>query len=499
MWLFEEMGWPYKLVFKQGDLAGSMANIRAISPIVPMAPTLQYGDQVLVESGAIIETLINRHAPGALQPPLASRDYPYHMIFMHYAEGSLASRLFSDYRAWQIQPPTARSPLVDSEAVVQYADEHLAKHPWFGGPAFSTADIMMKFPLDVATDLNLVDVGQFPRVAAWKKTIEARPAYIRMRAKALPKGMVGNLTPLPKHALRSPPCPQGSGAEVAMRAELVLTLALLAATPALAQPSTSPAPPKIRVPFGDTALVDNPCPPAPPPLVRLQTPPGQPAQYEPASLAAYRAYADWRQANDWAYLCRYRAENQALAAAHGRPTVVFMGDSITENWARLHPEFFVGGRTGRGISGQTSPQMLTRFYQDVVALHPRVVHIMAGTNDVAGNTGPTTDADFKANITAMVDLAQANHIAVILASIPPAKAVPWSPALKPSPKIVELNGWLRDLARTRHLTYADYYAALVTDGGALRPEWTSDGVHPTAAGYAAMEPVALKAIAAARR
>ena len=210
VWLFEEMGWPYKLVFKPGDLAGSMANIRAISPIVPMAPTVQYGDQVLVESGAIIETLINRHAPGALQPALNSPDYPFHMIFMHYAEGSLASRLFSDYRAWQIQPPTARSPLVDSEAVVQYADEHLGKHPWFGGGAFSTADIMMKFPLDVATNLNLVEVSQFPNMAAWKKKIEARPAYMRMRAKALPNGMVGNLTPLPKHAPpgpRPPPTP----------------------------------------------------------------------------------------------------------------------------------------------------------------------------------------------------------------------------------------------------------------------------------------------------
>jgi glutathione S-transferase len=210
VWLFEELGWPYKLVFKPGDLTGSMANIRAISPIVPMAPTLQYGDQVLVESGAIMETLINRHAPGKLQPALNSPDYPFHMIFMHYAEGSLASRLFSDYRAWQIQPPVQRSPLVDSEAVVQYADEHLGKHPWFGGAAFSTADIMMKFPLDVATNLNLVDREQFPNVATWKKKIEARPAYIRMRAKALPNGMVGNLTPLPKHAPsgpRQPPRP----------------------------------------------------------------------------------------------------------------------------------------------------------------------------------------------------------------------------------------------------------------------------------------------------
>ena len=174
-----------------------------------MAPTVQYGDQVLVESGAIIELLINRHAPGKLQPALTSPDYPYHLIFTHYAEGSLASRLFSDYRAWLTQPPTKRSPLVDSEAVVQYAEDYLAKHPWFGGAEFSTADIMMKFPLDVATELNLVDGAQFPHVAAWKAKIEARPAYKRMRAKALPDGMVGKLTPLPKHAPSGPRKPAG--------------------------------------------------------------------------------------------------------------------------------------------------------------------------------------------------------------------------------------------------------------------------------------------------
>lgn len=213
VWLMEELGFPYKLVFTQGNLTASMAAIRAISPIVPMAPTVQYGDQVLVESGAIIETIINRHAPGKLQPALSSPDYPFHMIFMHYAEGSLASRLFSDYRAWGIQTPTARSPLVDSEAVVQYAEEYLAKHPWFGGAEFSTADIMMKFPLDVATNLNLVERAQFPRVEAWKQKIEARPAYIRMRAKALPKGRVGDPAPLPKHAPAGPRTPAAPAAK----------------------------------------------------------------------------------------------------------------------------------------------------------------------------------------------------------------------------------------------------------------------------------------------
>ena len=141
---------------------------------------------------AIIELILNRHAQGRLQPALNSPDYPYHLMWMHFAEGSLAARLFSDYRAWRTQPPTARSPLVDSEAVVQFAEDHLARQPWFGGAAFSAADIMMMFPLNVATALNLVDAAAFPKVAAWKAKAEARPAYQRMLAKARPDGMIGS-------------------------------------------------------------------------------------------------------------------------------------------------------------------------------------------------------------------------------------------------------------------------------------------------------------------
>ena len=204
VWLMEELGLPYKLEFKRGDLAGSMASIKAINPGMPVAPTVKYGDQVIVESGAIIETILNRHAPGKLQPALDSPDYPYHLIWMHYAEGSLAARLFQDYRVWRIQPPKQRSPLVDSEQVVQFADEYLKTHPWFGGSAFSSADIMMMFPLNVATTLNIVDVALFPRVAAWKTRIEARPAYQRMLAKARPGGMVGALAPLTRRPPSGP-------------------------------------------------------------------------------------------------------------------------------------------------------------------------------------------------------------------------------------------------------------------------------------------------------
>lgn len=207
VWLMEELRLPYKLEFKRGDLLGSMAAIRAINPTVPMAPTVKYGDQILVESGAIIETILDRHAPQSLRPALDSADYSHYLMWMHYAEGSLAARLFSDYRAWRTQPPKQRSPLVDSQAVVQFAEEYLAAHPWFGGAEFSAADIMMKFPLDVATALNLVDTAQFPNVAAWKQKIEARPAYRQMLAKARPDGMIGSLPPLSRHA---PPGPRGT-------------------------------------------------------------------------------------------------------------------------------------------------------------------------------------------------------------------------------------------------------------------------------------------------
>ncbi|ODT86730.1 glutathione binding-like protein [Phenylobacterium sp. SCN 70-31] len=204
VWLMEELGFPYRLEFKRGDLQGSMDLIREFSPIVPMAPTVKYGDQILVESGAILELIVNRHAPGRLQPGLSSRDYPHYLMWMHFAEGSLASRLFSDYRAWMARPPKERSRMVDSEAVVEFAEAFLREHPWFGGAAFSAADIMMHFPLRVATDLNLVDRAQFPKVAEWKARVEARPAYRRMLAKARPDGMIGSLPPLPQHAPSGP-------------------------------------------------------------------------------------------------------------------------------------------------------------------------------------------------------------------------------------------------------------------------------------------------------
>lgn len=193
VWMMEELGLPYELVYTRGDLRASMASIRELGHEMPMAPTVVYGDQIIVESGAIMEMILDRHAPDKLKPALDSDQYPTYLMWMHYAEGSLAARLFSDYRAWGIQPPSARSPLVDSEAVVQFADNFLADNPWFGGDEFSAADIMMMFPLNVATSLGLVDEEMFPHVAAWKEKTIARPAYQRMLEKARPDGMIGNL------------------------------------------------------------------------------------------------------------------------------------------------------------------------------------------------------------------------------------------------------------------------------------------------------------------
>lgn len=200
VWLMEELGLPYELVFVRGDLAASMAKIRAVNPDVPMAPTVTIGDEILVESGAIMQVILDRYASGKLQPAVHSRDYARHMMWMHFAEGSLAARLFSDYRAWRKEPPLVRSRLVDSEATVQYAENHLARFHFFGGAQFSAADIMMLFPLNVATALNLVDEAQFPHVAAWKEKVQGRPAYQRMLKVARPDGMIGSLPALKKHA-----------------------------------------------------------------------------------------------------------------------------------------------------------------------------------------------------------------------------------------------------------------------------------------------------------
>ncbi|TFI59856.1 GDSL family lipase [Sphingomonas parva] len=205
---------------------------------------------------------------------------------------------------------------------------------------------------------------------------------------------------------------------------------------------------------------------------------------------------------DFAMLGRYRAENEALIASKAPVDIVFLGDSITEGWRDKRPGFFVAGRIGRGIGGQTTSQMVLRMMADVVALRPKAVHIMAGTNDVAGNTGPMTRGMTQDNVRAMVAIARQFGIRPILASIPPAASFPWRPGLETRAPIRTLNAWLRDYARAERLIYIDYHRVLATADEAMRPGLAYDGVHPTEAGYDAMASVAepvLRTILPARK
>ena len=203
-----------------------------------------------------------------------------------------------------------------------------------------------------------------------------------------------------------------------------------------------------------------------------------------------------KKLEDWPQLGRYADANAALPATEpGR--VVFYGDSITDAWVKNGGTFFPGKPyVNRGISGQTTEQMVVRFRQDVINLHPQTVVILAGTNDIAGNTGPETQAMIEDNFRSMVDLARANNIRVVLASVLPAAAYPWKPSAgNPAEKIRAINDWLKSYASSQNIAYLDYYSAMVGPDGGMKPGISIDGVHPNAAGYAIMEPLAEKALA----
>jgi lysophospholipase L1-like esterase len=204
-------------------------------------------------------------------------------------------------------------------------------------------------------------------------------------------------------------------------------------------------------------------------------------------------------ATDWPNLQRFAKANAELPPpAAGEQRVVFMGNSITEGWAPLFAELFPGKPfVGRGISGQTTPQMLVRFRQDVVALKPAVVVILGGTNDIAGNTGPSTLEMIEDNLASMSELAQANGIRVVLCSVLPVFDYPWKPGLEPAPKIVALNAWLRTYASTHGAQFADFHGAMADARQGLPKELAKDGVHPNLAGYKIMGPIVERAIAAA--
>jgi lysophospholipase L1-like esterase len=225
-----------------------------------------------------------------------------------------------------------------------------------------------------------------------------------------------------------------------------------------------------------------------------------PAAIAPASDALQLQHMR-AQLQDWAALNRYREENAALPPiSSGEQRVVFYGDSITDGWGRRAGTgpFFPGKPyVNRGISGQTTPQMLVRFQQDVVHLHPAVVVILAGTNDIAGNTGPSTPQMIEDNFRSMASIARQSGIKVVLASITPAFTYPWKPAVQPVAEIRELNQWLRSLCASDGYTYLDYYSSMSDDKGGMLPGYSFDGVHPTAKGYAVMAPLAESAIAQA--
>ena len=207
------------------------------------------------------------------------------------------------------------------------------------------------------------------------------------------------------------------------------------------------------------------------------------------------------QAQDWANLARYKNENTQLALPKANENrVVFMGNSITEGWKQKDPDFFSGKPyVNRGISGQTTPQMLLRFQADVIALHPKVVVILAGINDIAGNTGPMTAQMSEDNARAMTDIAQRHGIEVLIASVPPAANFPWAPAIETRGAIAELNRRLHRVAHETAATWVDYHPALDDGSGAIKPGLASDGVHPTEAGYDAMativEPILRRVLA----
>lgn len=192
-------------------------------------------------------------------------------------------------------------------------------------------------------------------------------------------------------------------------------------------------------------------------------------------------------AQDWANLNRYASENQKLQSVQEENRVVFMGNSITEGWLTHHPEFFAGkSYVNRGIGGQTTPQMLLRFRADVIQLKPKTVVILAGINDIAGNTGPSTLEMILNNIISMTELAKANNIQVILCSVLPANHFYWNPGTNPAEKVIALNKMIQNYATQNKIPFVDYHSPMKDSENGLRKEYGPDGVHPNLEGYRKM-------------
>ena len=201
---------------------------------------------------------------------------------------------------------------------------------------------------------------------------------------------------------------------------------------------------------------------------------------------------------DWAHLTKFETDNEKLKKIDDPNRVIFMGNSITEGWSNFDKDFFINNPfINRGISGQTTPQMLIRFRPDVVNLNPKSVVILAGINDIAGNTGPISLENTAENIISMAEIAKANNIKVYICSTLPAIDFPWSPGLEPGPKVIKLNTILKNYCVKNNITYVDYFSSMADDKGGLKvPEYTTadDLVHPNLAGYKVMEKIILSSL-----
>jgi len=238
------------------------------------------------------------------------------------------------------------------------------------------------------------------------------------------------------------------------------------------------------------------------------TAPAAAQETKPEISAKERSYLDYEKQEeelrrtDWPNLKRFHDEDEKLGApAAGEKRVVFMGDSITQGWVHHgvppEPADTAKDYVNRGISGQTTQQMLLRFRQDVIDLKPAAVVIFAGINDIAGNTGDMTPEQTEENLASMADLAKANGIRVVLCSIMPAFDFPWRPGRDPAMKVVALNGWIKSYAASHGYVYVDFYSAMVDERGGLPEKLSHDGVHPNPAGYAIMTPLVDTGIARA--
>lgn len=191
VWLCEELGIRYELKYRPGDVAGSFADIRKVNPGMGVAPTVIYDGQLLMESGAILQFILDREGKGKLVPKVKSPDYATHLMFMHYAEGTLAADAVADYRVARATGGKApRDKETDGQRAMHYANDFLAAHKYFGGTDFTAADIMMLFPINYAIGMNVADAAKYPNILAWQERVQERPAFKRMLAAARPNGRV---------------------------------------------------------------------------------------------------------------------------------------------------------------------------------------------------------------------------------------------------------------------------------------------------------------------